>query len=434
MRDILIVGIVLAGSIYALRHPWVGVMLWTWISLMNPHSLTYGFAQSFPVAAIVAVSTLIGLITTKERQSPFDQTPAIWLLLFLTWICIAYPFSYNVSGSTEMLIKVLKIDIMIFVTLAILSTRLHIEIFIWVIVGSLAFYGVKGGAFTIITGGNFRVWGPGGFIGGNNELALAMIMIIPLMRYLQLQATKKHFQFLWSVGMILTAAAALGTHSRGALLAIAAMAIYLWAKSPKKLGFGIFIIVSGIGLIAFMPEHWSARMDTIQNYEADPSATGRINAWWTAFNVAKSHITGAGFDMYSADIFMAFAPNPHAIHAAHSIYFQVLGEQGFIGLALFIGIWVSTWRLAGSIISNKSKDPSVQWCKSLAAMCQVSLIGYAVGGAFLSLAYYDLPYNILIICLLVKRWLTNHSLVLGKANQYTTYPPAKTAQQDPTAS
>lgn len=410
MRDILVVGIVMAGSIYALRHAWVGVMLWTWISLMNPHSLTYGFAQSFPVAAIVAVSTMIGLIATKEKQSPFDQTPAIWLLLFITWICIAYPFSYRVDGSTEMLSKVLKIDIMVFVTLAILSTRRHIEIFIWVIVGSLAFYGIKGGAFTIITGGNYRVWGPGGFIGGNNELALALIMIIPLMRFLQLQATKKHIQFLWSIGMILTAAAALGTHSRGALLAIAAMGIYLWLKSPNKLGIGILIIASGIGLIAFMPEHWSARMHTIQSYEEDASAMGRINAWWTAFNVAKTHITGAGFDMYTADIFLAFAPNPYAIHAAHSIYFQVLGEQGFIGLFLFLGIWISTWRIAGSIIRDKSTDPSIQWCKSLAAMCQVSLIGYAVGGAFLSLAYYDLPYNILIVCILIKRWMTNIKL------------------------
>lgn len=400
----------MAGSIYALRHAWVGVMLWTWISLMNPHSLTYGFAQSFPVAAIVAVSTMIGLIATKEKQSPFDQTPAIWLLLFITWICIAYPFSYRVDGSTEMLSKVLKIDIMVFVTLAILSTRRHIEIFIWVIVGSLAFYGIKGGAFTIITGGNYRVWGPGGFIGGNNELALALIMIIPLMRFLQLQATKKHIQFLWSIGMILTAAAALGTHSRGALLAIAAMGIYLWLKSPNKLGIGILIIASGIGLIAFMPEHWSARMHTIQSYEEDASAMGRINAWWTAFNVAKTHITGAGFDMYTADIFLAFAPNPYAIHAAHSIYFQVLGEQGFIGLFLFLGIWISTWRIAGSIIRDKSTDPSIQWCKSLAAMCQVSLIGYAVGGAFLSLAYYDLPYNILIVCILIKRWMTNIKL------------------------
>lgn len=421
MRDILLVGIVFAGSLYALRHPWVGVMLWTWISLMNPHSLTYGFAQSFPVAAIVAVATMIGLIATKERQSPFDQTPAIWLLLFLAWICIAYPFSYRVDGSTEMLTKVLKIDIMVFVTLTILSTRRHIEIFIWVIVGSLAFYGIKGGAFTIMTGGNHRVWGPGGFIGGNNELALALIMIIPLMRHLQLQAEKKYIRALWSIGMILTAAAALGTHSRGALLAIAAMVIYLWIKSPNKLGFGILIIASGVGLIAFMPEHWSARMDTIQNYEEDASAMGRINAWWTAFNVAKSHITGAGFDMYTPEIFMAFAPNPYAIHAAHSIYFQVLGEQGFIGLALFICIWLSTWRLAGSIIRDKSNDPSVEWCKSLAAMCQVSLIGYAVGGAFLSLAYYDLPYNILIICLLTKRWITNHSLATSKFNSSGTH-------------
>ncbi len=40
------------------------------------------------------------------------------------------------------------------------------------------------------------------------------------------------------------------------------------------------------------------------------------------------------------------------------------------------------------------------WC-----MCQVSLVGYAVGGAFLSLAYFDLPYNILIMIVVGRRWI-----------------------------
>ncbi|UCV24730.1 putative O-glycosylation ligase, exosortase A system-associated [Ferribacterium limneticum] len=405
MRDLLVVGIVLFGSLYALRQPWVGAILWAWVSLMNPHNLAFGFAHSFPVAAIVAVATMIGVATTKDRQNPFDQPPVIWLALFLGWMCFTYPFSYNVEGSTDMLTKIVKIDLMTLVTLMVLKTRRHIEIFVWVVAGSLAFYGVKGGIFTIINGGNYRVWGPGGFIGGNNELALALIMIIPLIRFIQLQVTKTWMRRACSAAMLLTAAAALGSHSRGALLGIAAMAIYLWLKSPKKLGFGIGMVIAGMGLVLFMPEEWSARMNSIQDYEQDASSMGRINAWWAAFNVAKAHITGAGFDMYTYEIFARFAPNPLDLHAAHSIYFQVLGEQGFIGLFLFIGMWYSAWRMAGSIIRYKTNDPDRAWCKVLAAMCQVSLIGYAVGGAFLSLAYFDLPYDILVIIVLVKKWM-----------------------------
>lgn len=423
MRDILVVGIVLIGSLYALRQPWIGVMLWTWVSLMNPHSLTYGFAQSFPVAAIAALATLIGLLMTKERQNPFSESPAIWLVLFVVWMCICYPFSYNVDGSTEMLTKVLKIDIMVLVTLMILKSNRHIDSFIWVVVGSLGFFGIKGGIFTIIHGGNYRVWGPGGFIGGNNELALALITVIPLMRYLQLQAKNKWVRHGLSCAMLLTAAASLGSHSRGALLAIAAMAIYLWLKSPKKILFGIVMVCIGVGLVLFMPDEWGARMNTIQTYEQDSSAMGRINAWWAAFNVAKANLTGAGFDMYNYGIFAQFAPDPLDVHAAHSIYFQVLGEHGFIGLFLFLSMWFSTWRMANWLIKNGPLMPDSIWCRDLGAMCQVALVGYLVGGGFLSLAYFDLPYDILIIVVLAKRWVLIHrSGEHAKLNSATSEP------------
>ena len=376
---------------------------------MTPHSLAYGFAQSFPVGAVVAIATLIGLMTTKDRQSPFTESPAIWLLGFMGWICFTYPFSYNVEGSTEMLTKVIKIDTMALVTLMLLRTRRHIEIFVWVLVCSLGIYGIKGGIFTILNGGNYRVWGPGGFISGNNELALALIVVIPLMRYLQLQASNKWVRHGFSAAMLLTAAAALGTHSRGALLALGAMAFYLWLKSPTKLVFGVVLAVVGVTLIAFMPDEWSSRMNTIKTYEDDSSAMGRINAWWTAFNVAKNHITGAGFDMYTYDVFARYAPNPLDLHAAHSIYFQVLGEHGFIGLFLFLAMWCSVWRTGNWLISNSGRQPETLWCKHLGAMCQVSLVGYLVGGAFLSLAYFDLPYNILLIVILAKQWLLANS-------------------------
>ena len=405
MRDILIVGIIFIGSLYALKQPWGGVMLWTWISLMNPHSLAYGFSQTFPVAAIVAGATIIGLTITRERRNPFISAPVIWLALFMAWMCITYLFSYNLEGSTEMLKKVMKIDVMLLVTLALLSTRKHIETFVWVIVVSLGFYGVKGGIFTLTTGGNYRVWGPGGFIGGNNEIALALIITIPFMYYLNLVATNKWIKRGLLAAMLLSAAAALGSHSRGALLAIAAMSVYMWLKSPRKVLFGSAMLVAGIALLLFMPEEWGARMNTIQTYEEDRSAMGRINAWWMAYNIAKVRITGAGFDMYTPGMFALYAPDPLDIHAAHSIFFQVLGEHGFIGLFLFLGIWWSTWRTAAWLIKNGSKSPQTKWCQYLGAMCQVSILGYAVGGAFLSLAYFDLPYNAMVLVVLARSWL-----------------------------
>ena len=45
-------------------------------------------------------------------------------------------------------------------------------------------------------------------------------------------------------------------------------------------------------------------------------------------------------------------------------------------------------------------------------MCQVGLIGYATGGAFLSLVYFDLPYYLVLIVVLIVR---PHGL-LGEAH------------------
>ena len=156
-----------------------------------------------------------------------------------------------------------------------------------------------------------------------------------------------------------------------------------------------------------MPDQWSDRMSTINTYQEDSSAMGRINAWWAAFNVATHMIAGAGFEMYNPYIFALYAPVPNDVHAAHSTYFQVLGEHGFIGLFLFMGMRWSVWRTGNWLIRNGGKAPEPMWGKHLGATCQVALVGYAVGGAFLSLAYCDLPYNILVIVILAKRWIVN---------------------------
>jgi len=203
----------------------------------------------------------------------------VWLLhAFTIWICVTLPFSIYFEESFPLWVRSMKIFLMIFVTLALLNTRQKLDWFVWITVASLGFYGVKGGFFTVATGGNYIVWGPGGFIGGNNEVALALVMTVPLMRYLQQQSHRPWVRHGLGGAMLLTAAMVLGSHSRGALLAIIAMGILMWWKGNRKLFWGIALATAATAVLLFMPADWWSRMETIGTYEQDASAMGRINA------------------------------------------------------------------------------------------------------------------------------------------------------------
>jgi probable O-glycosylation ligase (exosortase A-associated) len=132
---------------------------------------------------------------------------------------------------------------------------------------------------------------------------------------------------------------------------------------------------------------------------------GRINAWWMAWNLAVDRPLGGGYDIYWPEVFARYAPVPDDVHAAHSIYFQVLGEHGFVGLGLFLLLWIMAWRTAGYLRRTGPMLPATRWTADLGAMTQASLAGYAVGGAFLSLAYFDLPYNLMLLVVLARQWV-----------------------------
>ncbi|OHC80868.1 MAG: putative O-glycosylation ligase, exosortase A system-associated, partial [Rhodoferax sp. RIFCSPLOWO2_12_FULL_60_11] len=224
MRDLLMLGIVLGALPFALRHTWIGILLWTWISIMNPHKLAWDFAQNAPWAAVVAGVTILSLFTTRDKLNMPWEPPVKVLFAFVIWMCVTTAFAFYPLISWEQLNKVLKIQLMTVIAFAALRERKHIELFIWVNILSIGFYGFKGGLFTLRGGGAERVWGPpGGFIEGNNELAVALVMVIPLMNYLRVVATRPWIRHGLLALMLLSAVSVFGSQSRGALLAVSAM-------------------------------------------------------------------------------------------------------------------------------------------------------------------------------------------------------------------
>lgn len=422
MRDILVTLIVFALLPSIFRKPYMGVLMWVWISVMNPHTQGWGFATTFPFAAIIAAVTMVTLLFTREPKS-LPLTSVTWVfILFVLWMNVTTVFAIYPEAVYEQWNKVMKIMLMTFVTLMLIKTRKHLELLIWIIVISLGYYGVKGGIFTLVGGGVDTVLGPEGtFIDGNNEIALALIMAIPLMHFLQTISSRKWVRHALTAAMVLSAFAALGSYSRGALLAIAAMGGFLWLKSQYKLRIGLLLVLAIPPALAFMPEQWTTRMDTINTYEEDESVQGRFNAWWMAYNLAKDRPIGGGFEVITPELFYRYAPNPEDLHAAHSIYFQVLGEHGFVGLGLYLWLGYLIWRMGSWIIRNTRKLEGYQWAYSLATMIQVSFVGFSVGGAFLSLLYFDVPYYLMsamvVTRVLVEKELKRKALLAGQAKR-----------------
>ncbi len=406
MRDILITIIVTVATFMALKRPWIGVMLWTWLSLMSPHRLAWGFAYDAPLAAVAAGVTLIGLLLTKERQSPFQGTPVFIFALFAVWVTVSWLHGLDVGGDYLQWSKVMKIYLMTFVALMLLQNKHHIMAFAWVTAGSLAFFGLKGGVFTILNGGGYRVWGPAGsFIEDNNELALALIMTIPLLHFLQLQATNLKVRHGLSAVMLLCAAASLGSYSRGGLLAITAMGVMFWLRSRRKAPMAVLIGIVLLAVLPMMPAEWWERMGSIGEYETDNSSQGRLYSWGVAWAVALHYWTGAGMSYQIPALFVIYGTGADTVIAAHSIYFQVLGNHGFIGLFLYIAMWISTYLCAGWLRTHARSIPEAKWAADLGTMVQVSLVGYAVGGAFLSMSYFDLPYDMMVLVVLARKWV-----------------------------
>ncbi len=406
MRDLLITIIIFGSIPFIFQRPHVGIMMWTWISLMSPHRLGWGMANSLPVAMVIGLVTIAAwLMSKEEKKVPWDSI-VVLMLVYVAWTALTTTMALVPDAATHPFVKFAKAIVMIVLTLIMMRSEKRFLALIWIIVLSIGFYSTKGGIFTLMTGGQFRVWGPpGSLITGNNELAVATLMILPLMRYLALTTEIWWIRWGLNAAALLSLVSVFGSYSRGAFLAMAALGIVWWWKSRRKITFGIIAVVVAIAVMPLIPSKWYDRMQSIENYEQDGSARGRLQMWTFAVNVAKDRpITGGGFGIFRGreKIYEKYYPEATRRRNVHSVYFEVLGTQGFVGLIIFLALGIATLRTCTWIQKQSRNRPELSKEYHFGVMLKLSLVAYAVGGAFLNLSTYDLFFLLLATATLCK--------------------------------
>ncbi len=394
MRDLILLAVLLGIVPLILRAPIVGLVAWLWISMMNPQREVYGFlggfALNFPIAALTGLAWMI----SKERKSIPLNPFTVFLVLFALWAGLATYLALDRTFSLALLDRTLKTIVLVLAVVALANTKARIQAVIWICVVSLGYYAVKGGGFVLLTGGGQRVYGPENtMIADNNSLALALVLALPLMNYLQ-ATSRVPLVRLACLGVLgFSLLTVVGTYSRGALLALVAAGTAYALRTRAAMKFVVVGALMAATLPVVLPSSWFERMSTIQSYGADASFEGRIAAWTTSFNIAAARpLTGGGFSAVERDAVAQQFQSPGSLRvgrAAHSIYFQVLGDTGFVGLALYLLMIAAAGLNTILVLAATRGRPELDWANLLARMLQVSIVAMLVGGAALSMAYYD---------------------------------------------
>ena len=306
--------------------------------------------------------------------------------------------------------KVSKILFMTFITLILFQDQRKLRILLLVTAVSLGFFGLKGGIWAILTGGQYQLHGPpDSFIEANTALGLALNMMLPIFLFLGRNETRKWLRLLFLAMFFFSIVGIVVTFSRGAFLGLLVVVGMLLLKSRQKILASFFLVGCIIVVLSFLPGMWVKRMETIGTYQQDMSSMGRIRAWQVSYALALDHpFLGGGFETFSGEIYRKYLPPKLLATAdvgtgAHSIFFQILAEHGFMGLLLFVGLIASTMLSLHKIAKVCKRNPDMQWIHGCASMLQVSMFGYVASGFFLSMCYFDLFYLLVAITVILKQ-------------------------------
>jgi probable O-glycosylation ligase (exosortase A-associated) len=419
MRDLLFAVFFAVWLPLILRFPHIGAMLWAWLSFVSPDDYLYGFMTTLPLSKIVAVLTLVSLVLQRDGRKPYMDGVMMMMLGLLVIGLVSASISLTpMPFNWDICIKLAKIVVLSFVLTSVVTTRRRLQAVVAAIALGLAFNGVDEGLKVLLSGGGHHVVGVA-TMGDNNAFAVGMLMCVPMLLFLYQTTANAPMRWGFLLAMALCTVAVVGTYSRGGFIGLVTMAIGLIALNRNKLRNSLAVAGGGLLILLLAPASWFARIHSLGDAGQDGSFMDRVTAWKISTLVALERpLTGGGFHaIQDTRVWLHYVPGLGLLDfietppprdsamAAHSIYFEVLGDLGFAGLFFFVSMLV-LGILACSKINKLSRGHAdLAWMSTRAGMLRLSIIVYMVGGAALSFGYFEGIYVILATVSVTLRML-----------------------------
>lgn len=412
----------------AFSNAFLAYLLWGWSALIAVDSYLYGFMRGMRLNMTFGLIALLMIFMKRDtlRGSSLKESPAfVLIVLFLLQATISASFAYpGNSKNWDLYDKIIKSFLFALAMPLVVVGRDRIHVFVITLCLALGFHGLIDGLKFISSGGGHNAHGLIKF-GDNNHYAVMMVMIIPLFLYLGKYMSHRHVRFGMYACALLTIAAVVSTNSRGGLLSMVAMGGWLVLTSRQRLS-GLMMFLCGALLVFWLaPESWFSRMDTIGDAQEDSSFMARVEAWQVSSAIALHNpFTGGGLHAVQVQSvwtqfkgqagllsFVDLGPPSEIFRAAHSIYFEVLGDMGFSGLLLFLSILfvgMRNGRRTEALLTRRQSG--YEWAIDLSRTLSAVIFGYAVGGASVSLAYSEFIYVIVMLTEVLKREVSESML------------------------
>lgn len=371
---------------------YAGIFLFTLIVYFRPYELFDALSGLTSMALVVAVATLIIYLPSQfaGEGSLLSLTTEVKCLLFMAfWALLTIPIAVDASLAWETFNKTFSKVLVIFIVMvSTVQTRERLKGLMWLAIGAGVMISCQ--ALYLYQQGIFKTEGyrvnidSGGMFGNPNDMALHLVIFIPVAIALGLAARNRLARLLYFAVALLMIGGVVVTQSRGGFLGLIAVGAVLVWKLGKNQRFKAVLIAAVVGLIfiAAAPGNYGMRILSIfiPSLDSVGSTDQRGDLLKQSLIVTLRNPQGIGMGNFSV-----VSPNNLETHNA---YTQVSSELGWLCAAAYVLLMVSPVRKL-AVIERRlfSADKENAWLYYLAVGVQASIVAYMVTSFFGPVAY-----------------------------------------------
>ncbi len=422
MRDIVTLIFMAGLAPLVIRSAFASLLMWSWANLAALGFYMFGFMAGVPYVMVFAVSTLVLMITQRKQvvgKWELGGTQVLFLLFSLHALFVASMAYPGIERNWEIASNLFKNILLCLLMPLLVVNRARLVAMVIIMALGLGGHGVVEGLKFLASGGSHIVLG-NPKLGDNNHFAQSVLLSVPLAFYLWQYSKSRPWRHALLGFMFLVAMAVIATKSRGGLIGFVCFGVWMVLMGRQKFkGLMIFLAI-GLAIYAAAPASWFERMETLQSANEDASFMGRVTAWKRASAIAvENPVFGGGFRAVQAPVIfekfrykqglLGFVETPDVNYpaAAHSIYFEVLGDMGFVGLALFVALMGTAFTARGEVqrLVKKSGRDDLAWAVDMINAVAGAMFIFLITGAALSAAFYDFQYMLVALADCLRRYV-----------------------------